>query len=256
MKRVAVLLLGMLPAACSKGADSLEEIARLRGSVERLEASLQEERGRIGSLRVEIEALQKTMGSVSNPDDEKLREKIAEVMQEQRQTMFRGIREGGLFRRRAYLGVQTAEATPEARKAAGLPEGAGGALLENVVADAPAHKAGFRSGDVILAVGTREIREPADLVDAVSNAHAGDRISVKYARKGQAPATLEIVLADAPRGGRPGGPRPPGENPERQTPPAKAPPRVVVPAPEPPAEPAKAPNAPAPAPLIPPPAAP
>jgi serine protease Do len=58
----------------------------------------------------------------------------------------------------------------------------GGALVESVNANSPAEAAGLRAGDVITAVGGREISTPEQVIEAVRNAQAGSVLELTVIR--------------------------------------------------------------------------
>lgn len=106
---------------------------------------------------------------------------------------------------RAWLGVSVQDVSAGLAEALGL-EKAQGALVNEVVADGPAAKAGVAAGDVVTAVGERAVKSADELVEAVAGHKAGDAVELKVVRKGQE-QTLKVELAAPPRpraGGRRG----------------------------------------------------
>ena len=65
------------------------------------------------------------------------------------------------------------------------------AVIEEVVAEAPAEKAGLRAGDVLLQIGGRKIAAAEDVLDASFFLTADDGVIVRVARAGE---ELEIKL--------------------------------------------------------------
>jgi serine protease Do len=65
------------------------------------------------------------------------------------------------------------------------------AVVEEVMPDGPAHKAGMAIGDTVLQVGTRPVASPEDMVDASFYLTADDDVTVKIARAGK---QLDLVL--------------------------------------------------------------
>ncbi len=98
--------------------------------------------------------------------------------------------------KRAWLGVSFQEVTPEL---AGYFGGGfeGGALINGVVPNGPADKAGLQAGDVIVAVEDTEIREGADLLRTVLRHDVGERLSVEI-RRGDKSKKLTIVAGERP----------------------------------------------------------
>ena len=86
-----------------------------------------------------------------------------------------------------YIGVSAADVSAETQ-AYGLPEGA---AIKNVSEDGPAAKAGLQVNDIVTKVGDRKITCANDLVDAVSEASAGDLLKMTVYRSG---STVEIEV--------------------------------------------------------------
>jgi serine protease Do len=57
-----------------------------------------------------------------------------------------------------------------------------GAVIENVVPRSPAEKFGLKPGDIITRVGDRNIYNPNDLVDAIGQYKAGDKVDITFDR--------------------------------------------------------------------------
>lgn len=70
-----------------------------------------------------------------------------------------------------------------------------GALIEEIVENAPAKKAGMKSGDVIVKIGGIEVTSKESLSQAVRKHNPGDKVKVEYYRKSK-PASVEVVLAE------------------------------------------------------------
>ena len=86
-----------------------------------------------------------------------------------------------------YIGVSAADVSAETQ-AYGLPEGA---AIKSVSEDGPAAKAGLQVNDIVTKVGDRKITCANDLVDAVSEASAGDLLKMTVYRSG---STVEIEV--------------------------------------------------------------
>ena len=98
--------------------------------------------------------------------------------------------------KRAWLGVSFQEITPEL--AAYFGGGfEGGALINGVVPNGPADKAGLMAGDVVVAVGDIEIREGADLLRTVLRHDVGDRLPVEV-RRGDKTKKMTVVTGERP----------------------------------------------------------
>ena len=96
----------------------------------------------------------------------------------------------------AYLGVKVVE-TPEAtRKLLGLKEGEG-LLVEEVVKDSPAEKAGVRKEDILLAINGDKVGDPEMVVDDIRGRKAGDTLELSILREGEK-KSVKAVLAARP----------------------------------------------------------
>ena len=91
--------------------------------------------------------------------------------------------------KRAPLGLLAADAEqyfsrhPEA--AADFPEGTRGVFVGDVRPNSVAERSGIRNGDVITSVAGKRVRNMSSLDQLVDTLNAGDKISVKYLRKGE-----------------------------------------------------------------------
>jgi len=81
------------------------------------------------------------------------------------------------------------------REAVGLPAVAG-LLVRGVVDGGPADAAGFRTGDVLVAAGGRELRSVADVYAAIDQAAADGRLRLKFVR-GTQPQRATMSLGKA-----------------------------------------------------------
>ncbi|MBA4379028.1 MAG: hypothetical protein C0395_10335 [Gemmatimonas sp.] len=93
----------------------------------------------------------------------------------------------------AWLGVQVRELGEQLGAYFGAKDG--GALVESVVEDSPAQKAGFQAGDVILALNGEPVADPDDVITTVRGKEKGDTIEAKVLRKGKE-MTLKAELAE------------------------------------------------------------
>ncbi len=98
----------------------------------------------------------------------------------------------------AWLGVQVRDLGEQLGAYFGAKDG--GALVESVVEDSPAAKAGFQAGDVILALDGEPVADPDDVITTVRGKEKGETIEAKVLRKGKE-MTLKAELAE-----REGGP--------------------------------------------------
>ena len=113
----------------------------------------------------------------------------------------------------AYLGIQGDTVRLEVIEARGLPRGTRGALVADAVVDGPAHKAGFRGGDlnseqeevffggdIITAVDGTSIETFGELVAyLVENTRPGDTVTFDILRGSGEQLQLSVVLDERPR---------------------------------------------------------
>ena len=98
--------------------------------------------------------------------------------------------------KRAWLGVSFQEITPELAAHFG-GSFQGGALINVVVPQGPADKAGLLTGDVITAVNGKQIQEGHDLLRTVLRHDVGERIKLDV-RRGDAAKKITLVTGERP----------------------------------------------------------
>jgi len=84
---------------------------------------------------------------------------------------------------KAYLGVALARLTPLDRRQRKVPR-YGGVLIQTVLRNTPASRAGFRPGDVIMRLGGKYVYKPADVIGRVARSRVGTRIKIDIIRNG------------------------------------------------------------------------
>lgn len=84
--------------------------------------------------------------------------------------------------RRGTLGVRAQKVTADIARSYGL-DSAMGAVITQIVEDAPAAKAGLKRGDLILKIGDREIADIRVLYRAVAEAAIDTDVTIEYVRK-------------------------------------------------------------------------
>ena len=97
----------------------------------------------------------------------------------------------------AFLGVQMGVLTEQLGRYFGAPDGEG-VLVNEVVDNSPAARAGIAAGDVILRANDRAISGPDDVRSALSKDEPGDKLSLTVLRD-HAERTFEVTLGDPPR---------------------------------------------------------
>jgi Do/DeqQ family serine protease len=82
---------------------------------------------------------------------------------------------------RGWIGVEAQEITQELAESFGLPD-TSGALIAGVVRGSPADQAGIRPGDVLLAVGREDIRDPQIMLDVIAALKPGEEAVFRLRR--------------------------------------------------------------------------
>jgi serine protease Do len=86
---------------------------------------------------------------------------------------------------RGYLGVSVSDLTPDLAQGFGVAAGTKGALIQNVLPDSPAGKAGVQAGDIVTAVNGRKVESSSQLTRAISAVHPGGKVALELLRKGK-----------------------------------------------------------------------
>lgn len=99
---------------------------------------------------------------------------------------------------RAYLGVYSAEITPEVAKAYNLPVSSGAYLYSSsaysaIAKDSPAAKAGLKDKDIIKAVNGIEVGKAGTLSDLIGEYKPGDTVQLTVIREGNETA-INVTL--------------------------------------------------------------
>jgi serine protease Do len=94
---------------------------------------------------------------------------------------------------RGYIGIQMQPVTKEIAEAIGLKEPKG-ALVAEALPNAPAAKAGIRTGDTIVAVDGEPIKEARDLSRKIANVAPGKSVNLTLYRDGkERQVSLEVA---------------------------------------------------------------
>ncbi|MEA1935355.1 MAG: Do family serine endopeptidase, partial [Thermodesulfobacteriota bacterium] len=99
---------------------------------------------------------------------------------------------------RGWLGVSVQDITEDIAKKLGLKD-AKGALVNDVFEGDPADRAGVKTGDIILEVNGRKIKDTHELLRIVATLSVGKKIEVKILRDGKE-KSLRIVIAEREKG--------------------------------------------------------
>ncbi|MDE2465369.1 MAG: Do family serine endopeptidase, partial [Alphaproteobacteria bacterium] len=85
---------------------------------------------------------------------------------------------------RGWLGVEIQDFTPDMAASIGKPD-LSGAIIAKVLPSSPASQAGFRQGDVVMAINGRSIRDSRALTRQVANIPAGQQARFTILRAGK-----------------------------------------------------------------------
>ena len=96
------------------------------------------------------------------------------------------------MRQSGYLGVYLGELTEAKAKQLKL-DGTKGALVERVIPNSPAAKAGLKSGDVIVAIDGRSVGSEGELREVLLTHKKGDKTTLEVAR-GSKREKLDVTL--------------------------------------------------------------
>ncbi|MCZ6767427.1 MAG: PDZ domain-containing protein, partial [bacterium] len=92
----------------------------------------------------------------------------------------------------AFLGVQMQELTDELRNGLDINTKKG-VLINEVIEESPADKAGLHDGDVIVTFNGKDVETPSQLSDLVAETKSGDEVKIKVVRDGR-PRTFEVTI--------------------------------------------------------------
>ena len=85
---------------------------------------------------------------------------------------------------RGYIGAQTQDLTPELARAFGIQQ-QHGAVIVNIMPGSPGDKAGFRPGDVVIAVNGKRVDNSADVRNIVGLIRVGESVVFDVIRGGK-----------------------------------------------------------------------
>ncbi len=71
-------------------------------------------------------------------------------------------------------------------------------IVDNLIVDGPAAKAGLQVGDLIVAQGGKDLRNLVDLQDLLSSKKAGEVLKLKLFRRKQGYVTIDLLLGEIP----------------------------------------------------------
>lgn len=95
---------------------------------------------------------------------------------------------------RGWLGVSVQDVTEDIAKNLKLKD-LNGALISDVFKGDPAERAGLRTGDIIIEVNAKKIKDSHELLIMIATFHVGDKIEIKVLRDGQE-KIFQIIVAE------------------------------------------------------------
>ncbi len=98
---------------------------------------------------------------------------------------------------RGYMGVALSPLTPDLAQAFGLPAGAKGAVVQQVMPRTPAEKAGLEPGDVITSLDGKPIDSSSSLSRGVALVAPGQAVKLGLVRKGSE-KTVSLTVTQRP----------------------------------------------------------
>jgi Do/DeqQ family serine protease len=96
--------------------------------------------------------------------------------------------------KRGVLGVQLYNVTPDIAKEFGLTESSG-ALVAGVASGSAADRAGIKTGDIITSLNGTNMRNSAELRNAIGMLHVGDKVEIGLLRDGK-PRKVTASIAE------------------------------------------------------------
>ncbi len=99
---------------------------------------------------------------------------------------------------RGYIGVTIQDVTPTLAEQFKLPASMDGALVAEIAPKSPAEKAGLESGDVIIEVNGKPIKDSRHLKLQVAQIAPGTTVPLKVMRDGKE-RSMEVVLKEFPK---------------------------------------------------------
>jgi serine protease Do len=98
---------------------------------------------------------------------------------------------------RGYMGVSVSDLTNDLAQGLGLPAGAKGAVVQQVVPKSPAAKAGVQAGDVVVALNGKPVEGSGQLTRGVAAVPPGGTASLGLLRNGQK-KEVSVTVAQRP----------------------------------------------------------
>jgi serine protease Do/serine protease DegQ len=98
---------------------------------------------------------------------------------------------------RGFLGVYAQDLSPDLAEAFGLPKQSG-AVINKVLENSPAEKAGLKTGDIVIEIDGKQVRNSSDVKNQIGLRRVGEKIAFDILRNGDThKIEVEIVSKDA-----------------------------------------------------------
>ncbi len=98
---------------------------------------------------------------------------------------------------RGWLGIEAQDITPRLAESFQL-NNLTGALVAGVFENGPAHRAGFRAGDIIVGIGGLTFANSREMMNLIAQVPPGERVDVELVRN-RIPMRIEAVIGQRPR---------------------------------------------------------
>ena len=98
---------------------------------------------------------------------------------------------------RGWIGIESQDITPELAESFGLGKSSG-AIIAGVVRGGPADRAGMRPGDILVAVGGKQVANTSEMLNLIAQLEPGEKAPLRILRKNRE-ATLDVLVGKRPR---------------------------------------------------------
>lgn len=98
---------------------------------------------------------------------------------------------------RGWIGVEPQDITPELAASFGLARSSG-AIIAGVVRGGPADRAGMRPGDILVAVGGKQVANTSEMLKLIAALEPGEKAPLRILRKNRE-STLDVTIGKRPR---------------------------------------------------------
>ncbi len=98
---------------------------------------------------------------------------------------------------RGWIGIESQDITPELAESFGLGRSSG-AIIAGVVRGGPADRAGMRPGDILVAVGGKDVANTSEMLNLIAQLEPGEKAPLRILRKNRE-STLDVTVGKRPR---------------------------------------------------------